>query len=128
MLARLIIRWIVLTIALYITVIVGQQIGLHMSVTDPVKLLLGAGMLGFVNAVISPILRFLACAINCLTMGLAGVLINVLLFWWVGQLKLGYEVNDFWAALFGSIILAFVAMILNIIIPEPKRYNRYEDE
>lgn len=114
---RMVVRWIILTIALYATVYAGEQLGLDIRVTDPTKLLIGAIGLGFVNSVIAPTLRALACAVNCLTLGLAGVLINALLFWGLGRLNLGFRIGDgtdgFLAALFGSLVTSVVIGMLS---------------
>jgi putative membrane protein len=73
-----------------------------------------------VNSYLRPILRILTFPISIVTLGLFLLVINALLLMLVGviseQLQLGFSVADFWAALFGSIIISIVGWLLSMVV------------
>jgi putative membrane protein len=122
-------RWVASVVALYITVYLAQLINVaHLSPFGPIQMHVRAGIDGFlhvfivvavlaiVNAVIRPILELIALPITCLTLGLFTIVINAILFWFVGSLHLGLEVVGFWAALYGSIVMGLFSGILGSIV------------
>src|SRR3989338_6956862 len=68
-------------------------------------------VLGIINAIIRPILLLLTLPINLLTLGLFTFVLNGLLFWLVASLIGGFEVQGFWAAVFGSLVVTVVSWI-----------------
>jgi putative membrane protein len=95
-------------------------------VTDNVwGLLFVALILGIVNAFISPIIKFLSLPFIIITLGLMLFVINafMLLFtsWIAEQLDLGFHVDGFWTAVWGSIVISIASMVLNAIFPSPSR-------
>jgi putative membrane protein len=84
------------------------------------KFLLVAVAFSLVNSYIRPILRIITFPITMLTLGLFLLVINALMLLLVGaisdQLKLGFTVADFWAALLGSIVISIVGWILSMVI------------
>lgn len=120
----LLIHWLVGAVALVISSLIAQAIGLDLTVhTDkPLLLLVGVAVLGLVNATIGRIAKLITLPLACLTFGLAWVALNALLFWWVGTLGLGFEVRDFSAAIVGSVLMSVVGGILRgLATPEEKR-------
>lgn len=120
----LLIHWLVGAVALVISSLIAQAIGLDLTVhTDkPLLLLVGVAVLGLVNATIGRIAKLITLPLACLTFGLAWVVLNALLFWWVGTLGLGFEVRDFWAAIVGSVLMSVVGgMLRGLATPEEKR-------
>ena len=104
--------------ALYLTVLLGRELGLKLAITDVVGAFIAVLVLTLVNAFIRPVLRLVTLPLNCLTLGLFGFVINALMFWLVGTLGLGLKVDGFWAALFGSVALSVISGILNTVIVE----------
>jgi putative membrane protein len=92
---------------------VGAQIG---------TLLLVAIIFGLVNAVLKPIIKVVGCAFYVLTLGLFALVVNGLLFWltsWLaGELGLPFEVDGFWPALWGALIVSIVTFVLGLLIPD----------
>ncbi len=72
-----------------------------------------AAVLGIVNLILKPIAMFLAFPITILTLGLFIFVVNALLFWLVAALAPGFEVKNFWSALFGALIVSIVSYITN---------------
>lgn len=115
---RILLRWAVGAVALFLTVWLGQQLHLGLGITDVPSAFVVVLALTLVNALVRPIVRLLTAPLNCLTLGLFGFVINALMFWLVGRLDLGLKVGDFWAALFGSVVLSIVSGLLSAFIPE----------
>jgi putative membrane protein len=81
---------------------------------DTIWAALGAAiLLGVVNAVIRPIFILLTLPLTILTLGLFLLVINALLLWMVSGLVGGFQVNGFWGAFFGSLLISFISWILS---------------
>ena len=81
---------------------------------DTIWAALGAAiLLGIVNAVIRPIFVLLTLPLTILTLGLFLLVINALLLWVVSGLVGGFQVNGFWGAFFGSLLISFISWILS---------------
>jgi putative membrane protein len=83
-----------------------------------VAALVAAVVLGLVNAIIRPILGFLAFPITLLTFGLFTFVLNGLTLWLASVITPGYGfvINGPLPALLGSIVLAFVSSGINYIL------------
>jgi len=91
-------------------------------------LLLVALIFGIVNAILKPIFTFFTACLVLLTLGLFLIVINagllLLTSWLAGQLGIGWNVDGFWTAVIGSIIVSIVSFVLNAFLPnkdEPRR-------
>ena len=51
-----------------------------------------------------------------LTLGIGVLIINALLFLWVGRLVDGFYVANFWAALWGAVIVSITNIVLNSLL------------
>ncbi|HEX2193870.1 MAG TPA: phage holin family protein [Candidatus Limnocylindria bacterium] len=107
--------------ALYVAVLIVP--GLELDQSDGNwwwKFLLVAIVFSLVNSYIRPILRILTFPISLVTLGLFLLVINALMLMLTGaisdQLNLGLRVDDFWAALLGSIVISIVGWILSMIV------------
>jgi putative membrane protein len=74
--------------------------------------LIGALVLGLVNAIVRPIMVFLTLPLTILTLGLFLLVINALMLWLVAALVPGIRVRGFVPALLGSLLLT----VLNVVI------------
>lgn len=74
--------------------------------------LIGALVLGLVNAIVKPIMIVLTLPLTILTLGLFLFVVNALMLWLVAALVPGFHIRGFWAALIGSLLLT----LLNILI------------
>jgi|ERR1035437_3563622 putative membrane protein len=82
---------------------------------------LAALILGIVNAVIRPILIIISLPISILTLGLFVLVINALLFWFVGALHVGLYVDGFWPAFWGALVMAIVSGLLSMLTGRDER-------
>lgn len=108
---RIIAHWIILSVAVWFTTrikILGG--GVHV---DPiwVALVVGACLTLF-NMFLKPIIHILTLPINILTLGIFSVVINGLVFWYLGTVIRGFEVNTFSAALVGSILVSLINWLI----------------
>ena len=78
--------------------------------------IIGALVLGIVNAIIRPILMVFTLPLNVLTLGLFTFVINAFMLMIVGALVSGFAVDGFFAALLGSVVLSVVSAILSWLL------------
>ena len=83
------------------------------------SLLAVAAIFGAVNALIKPVVQLLGCPLSCLTLGLFALLINVAMLaltaWIAGRLDLKMEIDGFWAAFFGALLVSFTSAVLSFL-------------
>ncbi|MCC6868744.1 MAG: phage holin family protein [Burkholderiales bacterium] len=114
---RLILTWLINAVALIALPYVMKSINVDSFLTA----LLVAIVLGFVNAIIRPILIILTLPATILTLGLFIFVINGLLFWAVGSFWPGFHVDGFWAGVFGAIVFSLISWLLSaILLPHKK--------
>ncbi len=130
---KLIIRWVITALAIAAAVWIVPGINVENDPGAITTLAIAALLLGLINAVIRPLLSFLACGVIFLTLGLFTLVINALTLWltsYVAQnwLGVGFVVDGFWSALWGSIIISVVSFLLSIFLVDakekrPRRHN-----
>ena len=79
--------------------------------------LIAALVLGLVNMLVKPVLVLLTLPITIVTLGLFLIVINALLFWFVGSVLKGFQVNGFWWAVGGAILYSLISGLLTKLIP-----------
>ena len=72
--------------------------------------LIAAAVIALVNVFIKPILILLTLPINILTLGLFVLVINAVLFMFVAYLVPGVEVDGFWSAFWGALLLTILSL------------------
>ena len=114
---KFLVRWAINAIALYVAVLIVPGIELNGEWTSILWLAL---VMGLLNALVRPLLKFLTCPLIILTLGLFTIIINtgmLLLTSRVGQaFGLGLTVDGFWTALLGSLVISFVSVVMSIIL------------
>jgi len=78
---------------------------------------------GLVNAVIKPIVRLLSLPFYIVTLGLFAFLVNAFMLQiteWISEATpLTFYIDEFfWDAILAAIVITFVSMILNLILPD----------
>ena len=115
-------RLIINAVALLVTawVVPGIHLGAagpHPTQHDWVTLLVVALIFGLLNTVIRPIVFLLSLPLAIITLGLFIFVINafmLLLTSWVAQgMGLGFRVDGFFPALFGSLLISVVSFVLS---------------
>lgn len=79
----------------------------------PANLLLASLVLGALNAFLRPLLLLGCLPLLILTLGLFLIVINAILLKLTGELVNGFEVEDFWSAILGALVISIVTLIAN---------------
>ena len=116
---RLFIRLIISALATGLTVWLVP--GIHLTASSNgekiLTLLIVAAIFGVVNAVVRPLVTMAGACLVLLTMGLFLFVINALMLmltaWLAGSLGFGFEVDGFWWAVLGSIIISLATSLLS---------------
>lgn len=84
-------------------------------------------LLGLINLYIRPFLTFISLPLTLLTLGFFLLVLNAAFLglapWIAGWVNVQFHVEDFWAALFGAILISIVSMIVGLFI-KPDRIAR----
>ena len=102
----LIFKWLALALSI---MFVGWVVP-GITVSGITTALIASVVIALVNIVIKPILVFLTLPINILTLGIFILVINALLFMFVAYLVPGIEIDGFWSAFIGAIILSTLSI------------------
>jgi putative membrane protein len=85
-------------------------------VRDGKAALIGALVLGIANAIVRPILVLLTLPVTVLTLGLFLLVVNALMLALAAALVDGFEIEGFGAALWGSIVLAVMNILVGLLL------------
>ena len=124
---RFIVRILAGAVALAAAAWLIDGISLGPGTTDEraLTLLAVAVIFGLVNAIIRPIVRLISLPLFIITLGLFTFVVNALMLMltaWIGdQFDLVFEVDGFWSALLGALVISVVEFVINLILPD-----RYE--
>jgi putative membrane protein len=125
---RLIVRLLASAVALAVAagLVDGISVGPGTDRERALTLLGVAIIFGLVNAIVRPILRLLTLPLVVLTLGLFLLVLNALMLllteWIAEQLDLAFQVDGFWSALLGGLIVTVVSFLINIVVPD--KYER----
>ncbi len=109
---QLLLRWVVTAVG--VTLATRLVHGIHYD--DTLTLVVVVIVLSFLNAALRPILLLFTLPLILLTAGVGVVIINALLFLLVGKIVTGFQVDGFWPALWGSLIVSITNMCLSVFI------------
>ena len=123
---RFIIRWAINAVALFAAIEIVP--GVEAQTTDWGAILGLALIFGLVNALISPLLKFLTCPLIILTLGLFTLVINTFIFYLAGQIGtwfgIGFDVTGFGAAFLGGLITSIVSIFLSLLFKDEMKSSR----
>jgi len=108
----ILLKWAINAMALFIVVHLVSGI----SVDRWQTLLVGALVLGLLNAFLRPVLLFLALPVNILTLGLFTLVVNGLIFYLAAWLVKGFHVTGFWSSFVAALVFSIVSFLLNVLI------------
>jgi len=120
-LRKLLLRWLINTLALFAAAVAVKGIGVEEAQwAGWVVFAVVAVIFGLVNALIRPLLKMMTCPLILLTLGLFTLVINALMLWLTGaisqSLNLGFYVLDFGAAFWGGLVVSIVSVVLNLVV------------
>ena len=108
-LVQLLVHWVVMALGVTLATKLVDGISCDSTATLIVVVLL----LNFFNAIIKPVLVLFTLPFIVLTLGLGVVVINALLFMFVGRLVDGFHVAGFWPAVWGALVVSVTNLILS---------------
>lgn len=104
-----VIRWGITTVA----VMVASAV-IHGIRYDTVASLIGAALLlGILNAFVRPVLLILGAPLILLTLGFFILIVNGLLLLVVPHVVTGFQVDSFWSAFWGALIISIISWLLS---------------
>lgn len=83
------------------------------SIDEPRTAIIAAILFAVINFAVKPVLKIITLPLNILSLGLFGLLVNVLLFWFVASIITGFTVTTFIAAFWGALALTAANWILD---------------
>jgi len=101
---KIILNWVLISVSVFVTTKIISGI-----IVDPiwVALVVGACLTLF-NMFIKPIIKVLTLPLNILTLGLFSLVINSILFWYLGTFIKGFEVSTLVAAFVGAVVVSVI--------------------
>jgi putative membrane protein len=121
---RLLVRLLAGAVALAVAagLIEGISVGPGTTGERVLTLIAVAVIFGLVNAIVRPIVRLISLPLFVLTLGLFTFVVNALMLLltaWIGdQFDLAFEVDGFWSALLGALVISVVSFAINLILPD----------
>jgi len=120
----ILLRWLILTFAIMTAAYLFS--GIHVSGFG--SALFAALVLGILNAFFRPVLFILTLPINVLSLGLFTFVINALLLMMTSGIIGGLVVDGFGSALFGSLVISLVSLLLSSFISDRGRVESLDIE
>lgn len=113
MFIKIILRWVALSCAVWVTSQIIPGI-----VVNPfwVAFIVGAFLTLF-NMFVKPIISILTLPLNIITLGLFPLIVNSVIFWYLGTFVTGFTVDKFWTAFFGAILVSIINWIFKKLFP-----------
>ena len=121
LLVRLLVNAVALAVAAWL--IPGITLDEGATNTDrAITLAIVAAIFGVVNALIRPVVKLLALPLIILTLGLITFVINALMLlltsWITDNLDVAFNVDGFWPAFVGALVITVVGWALDAILPD----------
>jgi putative membrane protein len=120
----ILLRWLILTFAIMTAAYLFS--GIHVNGFG--SALFAALVLGILNAFFRPILLILTLPINVLSLGLFTFVINAVLLLMTSGVIGGLVVDGFGSALFGSLIISLVSLLLSSFVSDRGRVESLDIE
>jgi putative membrane protein len=116
---KLLLRWLISAVSLL--VVAKFVSGFHLR--GFVAALLAAVVVGFVNATLGAVLKFLTFPLTVLTLGLFLIVVNAILLKVAAAVTPGFEISSWSAALIGALLLSIVSTFLNWLIGDKREHR-----
>jgi putative membrane protein len=107
------IHWAIMSLSLWVASYIFNGI----KFANKSSLLISALVLGFVNAVLRPILLVLTLPLTLVTLGLFALVLNALMIMLVAKVVNGFKLSGFWTAFFVGIFIALFSLFIEYFLP-----------
>lgn len=119
---RLLLRWAINALAIYLAVGTGWLAGIQAEDTSAVGIFGLALVFGLVNALIRPVLKVLTCPFILATLGLFTIAINAAMLWLTSEIGslfgIGLSFDRWWWVVIGSLVISVVSSLLSLVLRE----------
>jgi len=105
---RFLLHWILISVALALTAWVLP--GVH--IANVPALLIAAIILGFLNAILKPVLVLVTLPLTLLTLGIFYFILNGIVFALASVLAPGFTVEGFGSAFLGALLMSIISSML----------------
>ena len=120
MIIRILLLWACNTAALF----VADWIFDGLEFESAWKVVIAGAVFGIVNFIVKPIVTFLAIPLIIVTLGIALFFVNLLMLYITSWVTPGFEIDGFWSAVGGTIVIWLVNSILASVFGLDDRRNR----
>lgn len=114
---RFLLHWLVTAVGLYVAAYLVSGI----SFSTPTALIIGALVLGLVNAVVRPVLQILSLPFTLITLGIFYFVVNGIAFGLAAFLVPGFRVASLWSAILGALIVSVISWVASPGTPKPAK-------
>jgi putative membrane protein len=90
-------------------------------VTGAAPALIAGAILGFVNAIVRPVLLLLTLPLTLITLGLFIFVVNAICFALTAAIVPGFDLSGFTAAFLGALVVSAVSWILSAALAEERQ-------
>lgn len=121
---RLIVRLLVNAVALWVATLVvdGVDVDTPSTRDEVLTILAVAAVFAVVNVLVKPIVKLLSLPLYIITLGLFTLVVNALMLlltsWIAGKLGIPFDVDGFWTAVLGALVISVVSWLLNVLLPD----------
>ena len=110
-------RWLMLSLAVWVAAEIVP--GIHLEGWQ--STLMVAAILGLLNTYVKPVLFLLSLPVTIITLGLFLVVLNAIMLGvadWIANISddIRFDVDGFWAAWLGAVIISLVNLIVGIFV------------
>ncbi len=109
-------HWLLHWAILALGVVLAAKLVPGIECRDGMSLVAVVVLLSFLNAILKPLLVLFTLPFILLTMGLGLIVINALLFLFVGKLVEGFHVAGFWSAAGGALVVSVTNWIMSAMV------------
>lgn len=109
-------RWLIITVA----ILLASQFVPGIRVDNLTTAVIAACVLGLINIFVKPILVFLTLPLSILTLGVFYFFINAFLLKLVSYFVTGFQIDNFFSAFLGSLVISIVSWLANSFISHHK--------
>lgn len=117
-------RWLVIAVAILLASIILPGI----RVASLTTAIIAAAILGIINTFLRPVLLILTLPLTILTLGIFTFVLNAFMLLLVAYFVPGFEIDGFWWAFLGALIISIVSWIANRFINKPTVNNRQKPD
>jgi putative membrane protein len=120
---RLLVRWLLSAVALMIVTYIVPGF----KVNGFIAALIAAAVIGLINATLGLVLKIVTFPLTILTLGLFLIVVNAIMLRIAAYFVRGFEVQGWWPALLGALLLSIFSSFLHWLVGDKRRHVHEEE-